>query len=181
VISAWANITTFEELPPMLIAAVLMTLALTPPEAIYQPTPHDGDSAKIEAVRQHIDAFEISARQAKGKSNEDAQKLSALAKQYADAAAVFDTWRTAAVSAKETSGDSSRVGDLARQAARAMAGFGRDARTFATGRQSTVDAQALGRFEVRLIDASRALARADEQTRQRANTTLVCRPWSEIR
>ena len=166
----------------MPIAVMLMTLVLTAPEPAYQAAPRDGDSAKIEAVRQHIDAFEMSVRQIKGKGDGDPQKLSSLEQQYADAVAVFDKWRTAAVSAKDLATDSARrVDDLAKQAARAIATFGRDGRTFVAGRQSTLDSRVVGRFEERLIDASRALSRADEQTRQRANTTLLCRPWSEIR
>lgn len=165
----------------MLVAALLVTLALTPVRPCQSGAP-ESDPAKIEAVRPHIAAFEMSARQAKGKAEGDPQKLSALERQYAEAATAFDTWRTAAVSVKGSAPDSTRrVEDLVKQAARAMAGFGRDARSFVSGRPSTVDSRVVGRFEDRLIEASKALSRADEPTREKANASLMCRPWREIR
>jgi hypothetical protein len=164
----------------MPIATLLVPLALT--SLLPAAAGRDGDAARIEAVRQHIATFEMSARQVKQKTDADPQKLSSLEQQYGEAATAVETWRTAAVSVKGSAGDSTkRVEDLARQAARAMADFGRDARGFLTGRPSAVEPRAYARFEERLIEASRALSRADEPTREKVYASLGCRTWSEIR
>jgi hypothetical protein len=167
----------------MMLTAVLLSISLGGMQVSAQPTARLDDFSKIQVIRQHLDTLELSVRQAKQKADDDPQGLAALEKQYEDVVTAFDTWRAAATSASGGSPQASgkQVEELARAAVLAMANFGRDARAFSSGRPAALDARAVSRFEDRLIEAGRALARLDEEVRLKAADTLFCRPWSEVR
>lgn len=167
----------------MILATVLVVLVSPGLLSPSQAARSTGETAKVELIRQHIDMLEASARQAKGKTDGDAQALSALEKKYGDTLTAFDNWRTAASSATEKDWSKSRkqIESLAATVARGFAEFGQDAQAFTTGTRRAVASDVVARFEARLIDAARVLARSEEQTRLRLASTLSCRPWSEIR
>ena len=88
---------------------------------------------QVQALQRTRDALQTSVKQVKAKSGGDPQALAALEKQYAALTATVEKWQSAALSndaAAQKAADS-----LARDTSRAMAEFGRDARTYASGQK----------------------------------------------
>ncbi len=160
----------------MILEAVLIaiSIAIAPGN---QSAPQSTAGSPVALVRQHLATLEVSAQQAKAKSDGDPKVLADLQKQYVATSTAVDQWRNAAMAA----GEQVRIEELAKTASRAIVNFGRDARTYVSGRRTSVDARAMPLIEQRLIDAARTLSQSDEQVRQRLAPNLTCRPWEEIR
>lgn len=153
------------------VAAVAVSVSMLMQSATQLP--------EIQALVRSREGLETSVRQVKAKQGGEAGELTKLEQQYAALTAAFDKWRAAAASsdANVRRGLDAMAGDLAK----AMATFGRDARTFVSGHAADVRGAAVRRFEGELKDAARVLGRADAAIQQSAASGLTWRTWADIR
>jgi len=133
---------------------------------------------RLGALEQRRGTFETSVRQARAKASPDATGLAAIERKYETLLGTVSAWQAAAF------GDAAsrvKADAMAKDAARAMATFARDVRTYAGGVEAPVQSRSIDMFETEMKAGARYAEGLDEAQRTAAGQKIAWQPWASVR